>query len=409
MNGGSNVIATESTWAALRRLLGYVGPVLSHVLPSTGRRFADLIPHLEADIAAVANRWMNTYPMILNGRASGDLVRQYQDDFLLLGEWVDRNLKGEERRAAIAAIFSRIPEGIRSDKAVKELAAALTRQLDTQQRLAVELSAWLRGKSADLARLEAAGTLDAKQKAFLDHVREFQRIVGEDFDACLDELSAELVWYLKMERAGARSVDSFINNIQGSVGQAAALRSQVYRKLIDEELQRLRRLVPEVMGPDWVVTEVRTGRIYTARIENGVKTAEYVDGAIIVHQKVADPGKLPKGFIVVGTEAKAVLDVSTLLAQMERGASRLPGLSDENMLLFLWEGQYRAIEHVAAPLSLNPKRYLIAAEGGKLPENLALPILDAEHRMLEPTISRELCRNLAWWLLRRAEEMLKGA
>jgi hypothetical protein len=41
------------------------------------------------------------------------------------------------------------------------------------------------------------------------------------------------------------------------------------------------------------------------------------------------------------------------------------------------------------------KRYLIAAEGGKLPKDLRMPITDAKVELVKPTLTRETCRALA--------------
>ena len=381
-------------------------------IPSAGRLFAEAFASLGPEAAQLFKRWANGWRLVLAGRDTAQSRAQLAKDAARLKMWVEK-LPELERYEAAMALHTRVPRSIAANSLLTKIAKEMSLLLEPgMEKLVSDAVRALDHELSNLfKRVRSGAKLSATEQQLLPHLRALKSLTGAEYDDAVEELVRECVRQLKSTpTAELKRAASKINSIQGAVAQAVFFRTRQFINLIAKRLRETRREVRKLFGKKWTTSVIREGRIYIARrSKNGdFLLEEFVDGAIVAHEKLAPSGKLAKGFLDFSAQVKAELNVSALSQNLRDELRRTPGWGSEDAILLIPSGKnYRALQLVPPPATIKPQRVLIAAPGGKWPTIVPQPASLGNTFKAEGDLSRDACREVAKYLLGKVRAALK--
>jgi hypothetical protein len=381
-------------------------------VPSAGRLFAEAFASLGPEVAQLFKRWANGWRLILAGRDTASSRAQLAKDAARLKVWVEK-LPELERYEAAMALHTRVPRTLSVDSVLAKLARETSLLLEPGMEKLVgnavrALDQELRNL---LKRAQSGGQLSATERKLLPHLQALKSLTGAEYDDAIEELVRECVRQLKSTPTGElKRVASKVNSIQGAVAQGVFFRSRKFINLIAQRLRTTRREVTKLLGKKWTTSVIREGRIYIARrtAKGEYVLEEFVDGAIVAHEKLAPSGRLARGFLDFSAQVKAELNISALSQNLRDELRRTPGWGSEDAILLIPSGKgFRALQLVPPPATMKPQRVLIAAPGGQWPKEIPQPASVYNTFKAEGDLSRDACRELARYLLAKVRGALK--
>jgi hypothetical protein len=388
------------------------GAFVLRQLTSTGRVFGEAIASIGPAQAKSLRRFSYAWRRVLRGRDTPLTRMVLEQEGQRLKAAVEL-LPESERYEAAMAIHMRVTTVFVQDiDSLLAVAKATSTLLDpAREKLVAHVVNGIHLEVADLFKRAGAGEkLSAIDNVVVKDFATLKALTGSRFDDVLLEIVRESVRQLKSS-AGApvASVSSRLNSIQGAVAQAGFFSSAEFRSWLATGLVAVRRQM-RGLRRTWTATVVTEGRIYLARRipTGGYVLEEFVDGAIVTHEKTAASGRLAKGFLSRSAQVKAELRVSALPQNLRDELRRTPGWGSEAAVMFIPSGSgYKVLELVAPPVGLEPERMLIAAAGGVWPANLSVPPSVARTITAQGPLTRDACRSIGSFVLRKARALLE--
>lgn len=381
-------------------------------VPSTGRLFSEAFASLRPEAAQLFKRWSNGWRLVLAGRDTARSRAQLAKDGARLAVWVEK-LPEPERFAGGMAIHTRVPRSMSVDSALAKLARETSQLLEPGMEKLVAEAVRVTDQELRnlLKRAQSGGKLSVNEQRVVPHLRALKVLTGAEYDATIEELVRECVRQLKSTPTGElKRAASKVNSIQGAVGQSAFFRSPDFVNLIAKRLRTTRPQVTKLLGEKWTTSVIREGRIYIARrtAKGEYTLEEFVDAAIVAHEKLAPSGRLAKGFLDFSAQAKVELNISALRQNLRDKLRETPGWGSEDPILLIPSGKgFRALQLVPPPVTVKPQRVLIAAPGGQWPKEVPQPASVYDTFKAEGALSRDACRDVAKYMLAKVRAALK--
>lgn len=382
-------------------------------LPNVGRLFVKAIGSLGLEEAQTVKRWANAWRLVLRGEDTAATRAALARDAARLRRYLER-LPEAERYEAAMAIHTRVPRSVANDPLlsglVKDLSILLEPGLEKQVSEAVR--AIHREIGLIFGAANTGKTLTKVASGVLPHLQALKAMTGTSYAATIEEIVRETVRQLRSTPNGEiKRIGSKLNSVQGAVAQAAFFRATQFRRMIAMRLKQTRLLVRTILGTKWTTSVITEGRIFIAtKTKGGYRIQEFVDGAIVVHEKAAAPGKLAQGFPRFTAQAKAEVDITALSQNLQDELRRTPNWGSEDAIMLIPSGSgYKALQVVPPPAGLDLERVLVAAEGGRWPKNLIAPPSVLETLMADAPLTRDACRKIAAFVLSKTRAALKAS